>query len=165
MNSSNQRELTIHKVARPQPPLAVRAAVTLWLAAIGAGVAESVLGVLGAIADGSSVVGVVVQIAFRAIVYGGLFVVVDRYFRPGVRWARALLTGLLGTVGIATLVIGPVNWLVTDGDFSTLDWSASFLAFAVIRCLHITAVITAIVLSFQPDANRWFGNRPVRRTR
>ena len=165
MNRTKHRELTIHDVARPQPPLAVRGATTLWFTAVGAGVAESVLGVAAAIADGSSVLGLLVQIAFRAIVYGGLFVVIDRYFRPGVRWSRWLLTGLLGTVGIASLAVGPVGWFLRDGDFGALDWSASFIAFGAIRCVHVTAVITAIVLSFHADANRWFSGRPVRRTR
>ncbi|GAA1151958.1 hypothetical protein GCM10009630_57800 [Kribbella jejuensis] len=159
MNSTKHRNLTIHDVARPAPPLAVRGATTLWLAAVGAGVAESVLGVLGAIADGTPVLGLMVQIAFRAIVYGGLFVVIDRYFRPGVRWSRWLLTGLLGTVGIASLVAGPIGWLLHNGDFGAIHWSASFVAFAVIRCIHVSAVIGAIALSFQPDANRWFRRR------
>lgn len=165
MNRTKHRDLTIHDVARPQPPLAVRGAITLWLAAVGAGVAESVLGVIGAIADGSPVVGLLVQIAFRAIVYGGLFVVIDRYFRHGVGWSRWLLSGLLGTVGIATLVVGPISWFLRDGDFGALDWSASFIAFGAIRLVHITAVVSAILLSFQPDSNRWFSRRPVRRTR
>ena len=165
MNSTKHRNLTIHDVARPAPPLAVRGATTLWFAAVGAGVAESVLGVLGAIGDGVPVLGLMVQIAFRAIVYGGLFVVIDRYFRPGVRWSRWLLTVLLGTVGIASLVAGPIGWLLHNGDFSTLDWSASFITFATIRCVHLTAVITAILLSFQAESNRWFSHRPVRRTR
>ncbi|MEU8226930.1 hypothetical protein [Kribbella sp. NPDC048915] len=158
-------ERTRRPAARPEPPLAVRGAAALWLAAIGAGVAESVLGVLGALVDGASVGGVLVQIAFRAMVYGGLFVVVDRYFRPGVRWARWLLTGLLGTVGIASLIIGPVTWLVNDGDFGALDWSVGFVTFAVIRCLHVFAVLSAIALSFTAESNRWFSTRPVRRTR
>ncbi|WP_329002015.1 hypothetical protein OHA18_03070 [Kribbella sp. NBC_00709] len=162
---TKHRDLTIHDVVRPEPPLAVRGATTLWFTAVGAGVAESVLGAIGAIADGIPIIGLILQIAFRAIVYGGLFVVIDRYFRPGVGWARWLLAGLLGTVGIATLVAGPIGWLLHNGDFGTLDWSPSFVAFAAIRCVHITAVITAILLSFQPDSNRWFSRRPVRRTR
>ncbi|GAA2834281.1 hypothetical protein [Kribbella solani] len=165
MTSTKHRHLTIHDVVRPEPPLAVRGAITLWFTAIGAGVAESVLGALGAIGDGTPVFGLLFQIAFRAIVYGGLFVVVDRYFRPGVAWARWLLAGLLGTVGIASLLVGPVDWLLHDGDFGTVHWSASFIAFAAIRCVHVSAVITAILLSFQPDANRWFSHRAVRRTR
>ncbi|HEY9338604.1 MAG TPA: hypothetical protein VIQ79_29430 [Kribbella sp.] len=165
MNSTKHRAPALRPVARPEPPLAVRGATALWFTAVGAGVAESVLGVLGAIADGSPVLGLFVQIAFRALVYGGLFVVIDRYFRPGVRWSRWLLTGLLGTVGVASLVVGPIGWFLRDGDFGAIEWSASFLAFAAIRCVHLTAVISAIVLSFQADANRWFSGRPVRRTR
>ena len=99
MNSTRHRDLTVHDVVPPEPPLAVRSATTLWFAAIGAGVVESVLGVLGALADGSSVFGLLLQVAFRAIVYGGLFVVVDRYFRHGLPapaagpWPRHRLAG------------------------------------------------------------------------
>ena len=53
------------------------------------------------------------------------------------------------------------NHMLHNGDFRTLHWSASFIAFGAVRCVHITAVITAILLSFQPDANRWFSRRAV----
>jgi len=33
-------------------------------------------------------------------------------------------------------VVGPIGWLVHNGNFGTLDWSVSFVAFAAIRCVH-----------------------------
>ncbi len=91
------------------------------------------------------------------ILYGALFVVIDRYFQRGVRWSRYLLAGLLGTVGTASLVAGPIGWLL-DHDLSSLDWGPQFLLTAILRSVHLTAVLTALVLSFHPDTNRWFGN-------
>lgn len=127
----------------------------MWLLAVGAGVAESVVGVVGAIGDGIAMPAIAAQIALRTLVYGGLFVVIDRYFQRGVRWSRYLLAGLLGTVGTASLVAGPIGWLL-DHDLSSIDWSAQFVLTAVLRSVHLTAVITALVLSFRPDTNRWF---------
>jgi hypothetical protein len=57
---------------------------------------------------------------------------------------------------MATLVVGPIQWLLTDGHFSAINFSAEFVAFAVIRSVHVMAVITGVVLMYQPEANRWF---------
>jgi hypothetical protein len=95
------------------------------------------------------------QLAVRTLVYGGLFVTIDRYFRRGVPWSRYLLAGLLGTVGLASLVYEPVNWL-TQHDLASLTWSAEFLTSATLRSIHLSALLAALVLSFHPDTNRWF---------
>ncbi|WP_433007390.1 hypothetical protein [Kribbella sp. CA-294648] len=155
--ATTERTLTIHDVVSSEPPVAIRAATAAWFLAVGAGVAESVLGVIDAIRDGSMpLAAIAAQVGFRAIVYGGLFVVIDKYFRLGRNWSRHLLAGLLGVVGLATLLMGPIDWLLTDGDFGSIDLSAGFLGFAAIRGIHVMAVIAAIVLMYQPDANRWF---------
>jgi hypothetical protein len=155
--ATTERNLTIHDVVRSEPPVAVRAATAAWFLAVGAGVAESVLGVIGALSDRSMpIAAIVAQVGFRAIVYGGLFVVIDRYFRLGRDWSRHLLAGLLGVVGMVTLLMGPIDWLLTDGDFGAIELTASFFGFAVIRSIHVMAVITGVVLMYQPDANRWF---------
>lgn len=143
-------------ITAPEAPLTARGATLMWLLAVGAGVAESVVGVAGAIADGVSPSALVMQIAVRTMIYGALFVVIDRFFRRGVPWSRYLLAGLLGTVGIASLVYGPVTWLVDGGDFTTLQWSVEFLATVAVRSVHITAVVTALALTFHPDTTRWF---------
>jgi hypothetical protein len=127
----------------------------LWLLAVGTGVAESVVGVVGAIGDGAPMAGIAAQIAIRTLIYGGLFVVIDRYFRHGINWSRYLLAGLLGTVGIASLVVGPIGWLL-DHDLSSINWTAQFALTAVLRSVHVTAVLTALLLTFQPETNRWF---------
>ncbi|MFF1822533.1 hypothetical protein ACFVWG_34845 [Kribbella sp. NPDC058245] len=142
-------------LAPSQAPLTARWATMLWLLAVGTGVAESVVGVVGAVGDNAPMAGIAAQIAIRTLIYGGLFVVIDRYFRYGVNWARYLLAGLLGTVGIASLVIGPIGWLL-DHDLAGIDWSAQFLLTAVLRSVHVTAVLTALLLTFTPETTRWF---------
>ncbi|GAB3950813.1 hypothetical protein GCM10029976_086160 [Kribbella albertanoniae] len=144
-------------LVRPQAPLTVRWATMLWLLAVCAGVAESVVGVVGAVGDGVAMPAIAAQIAIRALVYGGLFVVIDRYFQHGVRWSRYLLAGLLGTVGLTSLVWEPATWLL-DHDLSGLDWSPQFLLLALLRSVHLTALLTALALTFHPETNRWFRN-------
>jgi hypothetical protein len=158
---TTHRALSLHDVAVPEAPRSVRLSTALWLTAVGAGIAESVLGATEAATSGS--VGwpaLAAQIAFRTIVYGGLLVVIAKYFRHGRNWSRIALTGLLGVVGLATLVEGPIGWLAGDGKFSELDLDAGFVAFAVIRSVHILSIIAGLVLMYRPDANRWF--RPAR---
>lgn len=154
--ATTQRDLTIHDTVRMEPPVPVRAATAAWFLAVGAGVAESVLGVIGALDGSVAWPALLAQIAFRAIVYGGLFVVIDKYFRLGRNWSRHLLAVLLGVIGMVTLIAGPLQWLLTDADFGAIDFGADFVAFAVIRSVHVMAVITGVVLMYQPDANRWF---------
>lgn len=151
---TTQRHLSIHDTVGSETPVPVRAATAAWFLAVGAGIAESVLGALTA--DDLSTAALIAQIAFRAILYGGLFVVIDRYFRHGHNWSRHLLAVLLGVIGMATLVVGPISWLAGNGDFADIDVTAGFVAFTVIRSVHIAAVITGVVLMYQPDANRWF---------
>jgi len=127
----------------------------MWLLAVGAGVAESVAGAIVAVGDGISMSALAAQLAVRTLVYGGLFVTIDRYFRRGVPWSRYLLAGLLGTVGLVSLVYEPVTWLARN-DLTHLDWSAAFLISAALRTVHLSALLAALILSFHPDTNRWF---------
>jgi hypothetical protein len=155
--ATTQRNLSIHDVVPSEPPVPVRAATSAWFLAVGAGAAESVLGVIGAIGDGVPVIGLVAQVLLRAVVYGGLFVVIDRYFRRGARWSRWVLALGLGVVGMATLIVGPIGWLIGGAD--AVDVTPSFVAFAAIRSVHVIAVISGVVLTFRPEANRWFRSR------
>jgi hypothetical protein len=122
-------------------------------------VVETVVQVVHAYGDGVSMSSLAGQIAVRAVIYGALFVVIDRYFRRGVRWSRYLLAGLLGTVGVASLVTEPIGWLIGNGNWSTIDWSTTLLAIVVIRAIHLTAVLTALVLTLHPDTRQWFNNQ------
>jgi hypothetical protein len=118
-----------------------------------------VVQVVHAYDDGVSMSSLAGQVAVRAVIYGALFVVIDRYFRRGVRWSRYLLAGLLGTVGIASLVTEPIGWLLGNGDWSTIDWSTTLLAIVVIRAIHLTAVLTALVLTLHPETSQWFNKK------
>lgn len=142
-------------IAPPSAPLTARWATLLWLLAVGAGVAESALGAVEAIRDDISLPALAAQLAVRIIVYGGLFVIVDRYFRHGVRWSRYLLAGLLGTVGLASLVYEPITWLAGN-DLSSLDWSVLFVTSAVLRAVHLSALLAALIFTFHRETNRWF---------
>jgi hypothetical protein len=142
-------------IAPPQTPLTAHWAAWMWFVAVGAGVAETVAGAVDAIGDGISMPALAAQLAVRTLVYGGLFVTIDRYFRRGVPWSRYLLAGLLGTVGLASLVYEPVNWL-TEHDLMDLNWSAGFVLSGALRSIHLSALLAALVLSFHPDTNRWF---------
>ncbi|GAB2684746.1 hypothetical protein GCM10009743_70340 [Kribbella swartbergensis] len=127
----------------------------MWLLAVGAGVAETVVAAGGAIHDGISLPALAAQLAVRAVVYGALFVVIDRYFRRGIPWSRYLLVGLLGTVGLASLLYEPLTWL-TEQDLSAVPWSAAFLLTATIRTIHLSALLAAVTLTLHPQTTRWF---------
>lgn len=135
-----------------EAPLTARWAILMWLLAVGAGVAESVV---GAIQADIPLPALAVQLAVRTLVYGGLFVTIDRYFRHGVPWSRYLLAGLLGTIGLASLVYQPITWLA-DHDLTDLTWSPSFVVSAGLRAIHLSGLLAALALSFHPDTNRWF---------
>ncbi|WP_433160632.1 hypothetical protein [Kribbella sp. CA-247076] len=142
-------------IAPSSAPLTARWATLMWLLAVGAGVAESVVGAVHAVADGISVPGLVAQLAVRVLVYGGLFVVIDRYFRHGVPWSRYLLAGLLGTVGLASLLYEPITWLQAN-NLTAIPWSPTFLLTALLRTLHLTTLLTALTLTLHPATIRWF---------
>jgi hypothetical protein len=143
--------------APPQTPLPLTAhwATLMWLLAVGAGVAETVVGAIAAVGDGISMPALVAQLAVRTVIYGALFVVIDRYFRHGVRWSRYLLAGLLGTVGLASLIYEPITWLANN-NLTDLDWSAWFFISAPLRTIHLSALLAALFLSFRPETNHWF---------
>ena len=143
-------------IAPAEAPLTARWATSLWLVAVGAGVAETVVQVVQAHGDGGSMSLLAGQLAVRAVIYGALFVVIDRYFRRGVPWSRYLLAGLLGTVGVASLVSEPIGWLIHSGDLSTVDWSVTFVTVGALRWVHLTAVLTALALTLHPQTARWF---------
>ena len=146
-------------IARVEAPITAHWATQLWLVAVAAGVVETVVQVVHALGDGTSLSSLAGQIAVRAVIYGALFVVIDRYFRRGVQWARYLLAGLLGTVGVASLVSEPIGWLINNGDLTTVDWSPTSLAIATLRCVHLTAVLTALALTLHPQNARWFRSK------
>ncbi|AZM56660.1 hypothetical protein DMA15_32160 [Streptomyces sp. WAC 01529] len=142
----------------PSAPAPVRAAFALWLTAVAAGVFETVLAVIGAVADGeASLGGLAGGLALRVAVYSAAVLVAVRMRRGG-NGARLTLAVVLGVFGTLSLVIEPARWLAAGhslGD-ALRDLNAVDVLFGASRVLHLAAVLTAVVLMFRPAANAWF---------
>ncbi|MFG2497725.1 hypothetical protein ACGFSB_05845 [Streptomyces sp. NPDC048441] len=145
----------------PVTPPPVEAAFALWITAVAAGVAESVLAVGRLIADGDTTAGEIAGgLLLRMAVFSAA-VLIAVQLRRGRNWARLTLAVGLGVFGTLSLVIGPVEWLA-DGhspadvfrDPGVLD-----VLFGASRVLHLSAVLGATVLMFRPTANAWFRAR------
>ena len=136
-----------------QVPGAVRAARTMWIIAIGAGLFETVLVLASGRAGGGAVVGV----AVRVVVFATAVLVVLR-MHSGRRWARLVLTVALGVLGILSLTVGPFLWLVHGNSLTRLiqDSGTIDLLFGASRVVHIAAVLGGCVLMFVPTANEYF---------
>jgi hypothetical protein len=132
-------------------PAAVQLSIVLWLAAIGAGVAEALVHLL---LPQPPTLG---QLAARFGIYAVLTVLVLalRTGRNSVRWTVAVLLGGFGTV---SLVIEPMSWLLAGGSpgLFLVTAEAPALVAAVLRIAHLIAVFSALVLMFRPAANAWF---------
>ncbi|TDQ61270.1 hypothetical protein EV188_103777 [Actinomycetospora succinea] len=127
-------------LAVPRP---VRAAVVVWLVAVGAGVAETLVHLALPDPPGPA------ALLKRAVVSAGVVILVLALpeGRNIVRWTLAVLFGLLG---IAVLVVEPITWLAAG------ELPAGQLAVAVLRALHLAALVVALVLMFRPAANAFF---------
>jgi hypothetical protein len=144
--------------SRPEAPRQVRASFLLWLAAVAAGVLETVVRVvysssLGQGGEGSDVVGLVV----RAVVYGAAVYVIAQ-MRRGKSWAHLALAVLLGGIGTLSLVVDPISWLAAGHSLGEVFAKANLLFFFVapIRVVHLAAVLAALILMFLPGANAYF---------
>jgi hypothetical protein len=139
----------------PQPgvPREVQASFLLWLIAVGAGVVETVIRVIGSLAGGPDSSGLLV----RVIVYT-VAVYVIAQMRLGKRWARITLAVLLGGIGTLSLVIDPISWLTAGNSLGEVFEQADllFVFVAPIRVVHLAAVIAALILMFLPTANCYF---------
>jgi hypothetical protein len=147
-------------VVRPiAAPNNVRASFVLWLAAVAAGVFETILVIIeavsGHLALGTG--GVIVGISMRLLIFSVVVYVASRMFR-GRNWARFVLAIGLGVLGTLSIVLGPVSWLAeghTIGEFLA-GADLMLLLFASSRVVHLIAVFAALVLMFRPAANDYF---------
>ena len=137
----------------PGVPREVRASFVLWLVAVGAGVAETVIRVIGSLAGGPDSGGLLV----RALVYVAALYVIAQ-MRLGKRWARVTLAVLLGGIGTLSLVIDPITWLAAGNPLGEVFARADllFVFVAPIRAVHLAAVVGALVLMYLPAANDYF---------
>jgi len=132
-------------------PGALRAACLMWLAAVGAGVAESVIGASGVLAEEGFSAGLAANIAVRVAVYSAATVLVLFLYRRR-PWARTALAVLLGCVGLATLVAPLASWFAAGGDAGAAPAAAdgADLAYYAVRAVHIAAVLGAMAAMFLP---------------
>jgi hypothetical protein len=140
------------------PPPVVHTAAMLWLAAVAAGVFETVLVVTRELVNGTStVLDLLPGAGFRLAVFAGAIFLALRLGR-GQNWARLTLAATLGVLGTLSLVLAPIQWLLAGGSIgqAVADADAWALVFAGSRILHVTAVLGAVVLMFQPRANAYF---------
>jgi hypothetical protein len=157
----------------PGVPKEVQASFLLWLTAVAAGVLETIIRVIDALAIGwvsgsggeTDVSGAISGVVIRVIVYALVVYIITR-MRLGKRWARLTLAVLLGVIGTLSLVIDPISWLAEGNSLSEVFTEADLLFFLIapIRTVHLAAVIAALALMFLPAANTYFRtSRSVRR--
>lgn len=142
---------TIRRTDRPAPPPAVMLSVGLWLAAILAGFAETLVRLAGDAPPSGS------EIAGRAGIYLALAVLVLalRTGRNAIRW---VVVGLLGVIGTLSLVVEPVTAMLAGASPAGFLATASGveLAAAGLRVVHLLAVFAALALLFHPAARAFF---------
>jgi hypothetical protein len=140
--------VTAGPTAAPEP---VHLAVWLWLGAVAAGAGEALVRLL---LPEPPTLG---QLGIRFAIYTGLAALVLALYtgRNNVRWAVA---ALLGGIGTLSLVVEPVSWLVAGGDpvafLTTADVPTVLIA--LLRVLHVAAVLTALALMFRPASTAFF---------
>lgn len=141
------------------PPLAVLRAHALWIVAVAAGVYETGLAIAQGYTQSDITTGeLLANLTIRGIVFG-IAIFLANGMRNGSNGARWVLTGLLGVLGLGSLLIGPTEWLLAGNTMAELDLSALEWVFASSRVVHVCAVVAAVALMFLPSANRWFGQR------
>jgi len=153
----------------PGVPKAVQASFLLWLTAVAAGVLETIIRIIDALAIGwasgnggeTDVTGVISGVVIRVIVYTLVVYIITR-MRLGKRWARLTLAVLLGVIGTLSLIIDPISWLAGGNSLSEVFTQADLLFFLIapIRTIHLAAVIATLVLMFLPSANTYFRDSP-----
>jgi hypothetical protein len=138
-------------------PATVRVAFWCWLAAVGAGVVETILVVTG----GETQDGLVAGVTVRAAVFTAA-VAVSWQMLAGRPWARIVLAAGLGVVGLSSMVADPIAWLAGGNSIASLlaDSTMSDLVFGAVRAVHVVAVLAATALMFTPPSNAWFRPGP-----
>ncbi|MGI5129446.1 hypothetical protein ACQEVB_21755 [Pseudonocardia sp. CA-107938] len=140
-------------------PTELLAATSIWIAAVGAGVAEALVNVF-LMPDPPSTT----QLLVRGTIYAGVLALILTLptGRAAVRWALALLLGVVGTL---SLVFEPIGWLADGGDVAAFLATADgpTLLVVALRVLHLAAVAAAMVLMFRPRAGAYVRARTAER--
>lgn len=137
--------------SRPALPSAVGLSVALWLGAILAGFAETLVRLVGPVPPS------VVEILARGGIYLVLGVLVVQLL-SGHDVHRWTVVGVLGVLGTASLVVGPLRALADGGSVGLFLTTATGpeLAAAALRALHVAEVRAAVVLLFHPAARTFY---------
>ena len=103
------------------------------------------------------VTGAISNVVIRVIVYTLVVYIITR-MRLGKSWARLILALLLGVIGTLYLVIDPISWLAGGNSLREVFTEADllFVLIALIRAVHLAAVIAALAFMFRPAANTYF---------
>lgn len=149
---------TVTEVRRvQQPPPVVHTAAMLWLSAVALGAFEVVLMVGKELYEGTAATELLPNVGLRLAVFAGAVFLALR-LKSGANWARWTLAGTLGVFGTLSLLIGPIEWLLSGGSIAEAVAGADAMSwlFTASRSLHVAAVLGAMALMFQPRANAYF---------
>jgi len=146
----------------PRPaviPAVIAVAFILWLGAVATAIVEVLVrfaiepaGFTAAIADSG------LEIPVRLTAYA-ILIALALLMRARRNFARHLLTLIFGGLGLFSLLVEPVQWVMAGGDGAALLCTGVGATWAMIvsRIAHILCVVAAIVLGYTPPANAWFG--------
>lgn len=135
-------------------PRAVEISFRLWLLAVAAGLFETVLVVTDGLVEHTLSGGAIVSGAGVRLVVFAVALVLAFRMRAGSRAASLALTVLLGVLGLASLLVGPLEWLADgapDPHLRPVEW-----VFAGSRVVHVAAVLGAVAAMYAARARRWF---------
>lgn len=137
-------------------PAAVTTAFVALVAAVGWGVAETVVRSVSLLHDNAADIG---SLAGNWLLRSVVYVVVlgaARQMSRGDRWARVLLTAGIGVFGTASLVVEPIRMFAATGTDLFTDLGATTVLVALTRVGHLCAVFIAIPAMYTPAARAWF---------
>jgi hypothetical protein len=122
-----------------------------WLTAVACGVLETLVHALTDAED------VAVGLSIRAVVYVLVTLLIVR-LRRGERWVRLALTVLLGVIGMASLLVEPISWLIAGGAPLAFLAAADAVTWVVmaLRVIHVVAVVGGLALMYSPTSNEFF---------
>jgi hypothetical protein len=143
--------------SHPARPSTVTLSLALWLGAILAGVAETFVHLAMPDPPGADAV----AIRFGIYLVLAVLVLALRSGRNAVRWTVAVL---IGGVGMLSLVVEPIGYLVAGGSVGGfLDGAGvADLVATGLRTLHVAEVLAALVLLFHPSSTAFFRRPAVR---
>ncbi|WP_020574683.1 hypothetical protein [Actinopolymorpha alba] len=137
-------------------PASVQWSFRLWIAAISAGIVETVLVLVDSWTSRSYGDGLGTRAGLWLIVFAATLILAGA-MRRGSQVARLVLTLIIGGIGTLALVIEPISWLVEGTPQGAFE-NAGVLSilFALSRGVHVAAVVGAVALMFVPGARDHF---------